>query len=178
MSATLPCVGHEAVYDALFDDAPADLRADAQAKAVALCARCPRPCPDQVITVSEPRTAPELPDGWLPEQREGRALYTGRESWHGTPSGITTYGCPCQACADAHTAHTNRLKAISLGRPMAKSRAYIPTKNRVAAFARMALDLHREGRTTADIALALCVSETDAQRLIDHAQQHLSEAAV
>ncbi|MGW1870967.1 hypothetical protein ACWCPS_36180 [Streptomyces mauvecolor] len=149
MSTGLPCLGNAHVYDALFHDEQPEQREHAQAKASTLCARCPCPCPcpDQVTPASAPRTAPELPEDWLPEHRTGRTLYTGDEPWHGTPTGVVTYGRPCPACTDAHTADRNRRNAVSLGRAMAKSRAYIPTKHRVAAFARMALDLHREGRT-------------------------------
>jgi hypothetical protein len=177
-NSRLPCVGNAQIYDALFAEEPSEQRERAQATASALCGRCPRPCPDKVTPASGPRVAADLPLDWLPEHREGRSLYSGKERWHGTASGVVTYVCPCSACTDAHTADRNRRNAISLGRSIAIGRAYIPTEHRVSVFARMALDLHHEGRTPADIALALCVSEADVPRLVDHARQHLTGAAV
>lgn len=164
-TATLPCVGQEAVYDALFDDEHPDTRATAQTKAAALCARCPSPCPDKVSAASGPRLVTDLEPGWMPDTREGRA------PWHGTRAGVVTHGCTCRRCADAYASNKDRRRDISAGRSVAYGRSYIPIDQRVTAFARIAVDLLREGRTTADIATALCVTEDTALRLIDHAQQ-------
>lgn len=168
LTARLPCVGNAETYDALFEDGQPVLLAAAQAKAAALCARCSAPCPDKVTVSSGPRTAELLPMGWLPPTKDGRPQYTGDEKWHGTPAGLATYGCQCWRCQEAHTNHKNSHNARSLGKSLRTGGGYVPTDQRVAKWAQMAADLNRRGRTHAQIAEELYVTEDTARALLAH----------
>lgn len=165
-TATLPCFGNADIYDALFDDEQAALLAAAQAKAAALCSQCPAPCPDKVTVSSSPRTAELLPMGWLPPTKDGRPQYTGDEKWHGTPAGLATYGCQCWRCQEAHTNHKNPHNPHSLGKSPRTGGGYVPTNQRVAKWAQMAADLNRRGRTVAQIAEELYVTDDTARALL------------
>ncbi|WP_328545413.1 hypothetical protein [Streptomyces europaeiscabiei] len=167
----LPCVGNASVYDALFDDVPQKEQQTARVQAAALCARCPSPCPDKVTETSTTRVVVELAPGWMPDAQEGRALYTGRETWHGTAAGVPTHGCRCQRCTDAYDQHLERHARRTAGQALRTGQSYVRAEDRVDAHAREALQLARKGRTVPDIALALCVTEETALRLIDRAQQ-------
>lgn len=137
--AQLPCTGQTALYDlVLFDDTTAGpARAEAQHRAAALCAACPAPCEQQVTVDTVPQTLVLLPSDWLPPAREGKP-----EPEQRTPR------------------RRQRETLPPVGRD------YVRPAQRVTAWARMAGEDAARGRSLADIALDLCVSEDTAAELI------------
>lgn len=166
LASVLPCVGQQAVYDALFDDVPAATRAAAQATALTLCSRCPLPCPDQVTAASAPRAVEILYDDWMPGETDGRPQYDGTERWHGTASGVTVHGCSCHRCQTAHDAGRARRQEAAAARSIRVGGEYVKPSQRPARWAAMAADLEQRGRTLAQIALELCVSEDTVRALL------------
>ena len=142
--ALLPCAGEPGLYDAvLFDDTPGPARNQAMHRAAALCSTCPAPCPQKVTAGTVPVELVLLEPDWLPPAREGVA----------EPE-LPKFG----------------------PRPRQPARVvgfeYVRTDQRVTAWARMAAEQAALGRSTAVIALDLCVDETTAAELIrlHHAQ--------
>ncbi|MHA4819447.1 hypothetical protein ACXZ65_34420 [Streptomyces aculeolatus] len=171
MTTVLPCLGREAIYDALFDDIAPDRRAAALTEAVQLCSRCPSPCEQQVTAASGPRTAEELPLGWMPAERDGRPQYTGTESWHGTAAGLPTHGCHCPRCVMAYEAHCERQQNTALARRIQTGRSYVPAADRVDHWARWAADLNAAGWNPNDIADQLYVPLATVHLLLDHTKE-------
>lgn len=144
MTAT-PCVGQSDVYDAALydDDIPTAQRTQAVHTAAALCSGCPiaDTCTDRVTLDTQPQPLELLPDNWLPPTREGR---------------------PEPAVPAARTWSKERREgaAITVGRD------YVKPAQRPNAWARMAAELAEQGRTLAQIAEALCISEDTAAALV------------
>lgn len=140
-----PCVGHADLYDtALYDeDAPAAQRAQAIHQAAALCNGCPlaAACEGRVTLDAAPAELVLLPDGWMPPEREG----------------IPQPEAPVRRGWSA-----NRRAAAA----MATGREYVKPEKRPAAWARMAADLIAEGRSVAQVADALCISEDTVRTLL------------
>ncbi|MBV9023350.1 MAG: hypothetical protein JO362_06055 [Streptomycetaceae bacterium] len=145
MNATsTPCVGHSAVYDAaLYDDhLPAAQRAQAVHTAAALCNGCPI-----AASCTERVTADTAP----------RELVLLPDDWmpperEGIPEPeIRTFG--------------PKPKAIVTGFD------YVRPQQRPAAWARMAAGLAGRGRTVAQIADELCVSEDAVRALLGEPQR-------
>jgi hypothetical protein len=141
---TLPCIGNADLYDALFDDVPEGQRQAAQAKAAALCGRCPSPCPQKVTPDAQARTLQLLPTGWMPAATEGRPE-------------------PETPAFGKRRTRQDPLYGIGFD--------YIRPNKRVQTWARMAAERAAQGCRLSDIALDLCVTEDTAQRLIDMASQ-------
>ncbi|WP_435058414.1 hypothetical protein [Streptomyces sp. bgisy060] len=140
----LPCLGHQDLYDALFDDAAPEQREPAHRRAMALCGACPQPCDQQVTAASVPRTVEPLPAGWLPAATEGRSLYTGRERWHGTAAGVS----------------------IRTGG------SYVRSVDRVDHWAAWAAELAADGIDHAAIAAELLVTEDTVRLLLARRQEN------
>ena len=145
----LPCLGHQDVYDALFEDENPERRMAAHRRAVALCSRCPAPCDQKVTDTSGPRRVELLPNGWMPPAREGR------------PSPVVPEG-PSKSPRTA-------VPAIR--------RSYIPPGRRVQHWARWAGELAAAGVPLAGIADHLCVTEDTAQELLEMTHTSLREAS-
>lgn len=171
MTAALPCLGHEDIYDALFDDVAPDRQAAARTEAVQLCSRCPSPCEQQVTATSGPRTTKELPLDWMPADRDGQPQYTGTESWHGTAAGVPTHGCHCQPCVKAYAAHCERQQNTALARRIQVGQSYVCPADRVEHWARWAADLNAAGWSPNAIADQVCVPPATVPLLLDHAKE-------
>ena len=139
----LPCVGRSALFDLVLfnDEAPADERAAARAEAAGLCARCPSPCPEKVTADTAPRHLVLLDDDWMPPAAEGKPE-------------------PQVPAARTWSADRRAGAAVTVGH------GYVRPHQRPAAWARMAADLAARGRTLAEIAASLCVSEDTAAALL------------
>lgn len=159
----LPCTTRLDVYDALFDDEAPEQQAAAHRVAVRLCGSCPAPCDQKVTSTSTPRVAEELPELWLPATTEGRAEFTGRESWHGRPYALRVHGCQCQRCSSAHQPGAP-IRAPRVTWP--KSTAYIRPADRISASATEAAGLAAKGMTVQQIADLMCVTVPTAEALL------------
>ena len=139
----VPCLGHADLYDAvLFDEGPSAHREQALHRAAALCGTCPAQC-DQMVTIDTSRRELVLLDpDWMPPAREGKP--------EPEPQVVRK------------RAKTN-LPPIG--------RDYIRPDQRIAAWARMAAERIAAGRSHADIAEDLCVTEETVGLLIALAQQ-------
>lgn len=136
---TLPCATQPALYDIVLfdDDVPAETRAAARVKAVALCATCPRPCDERVTTATRPRTLVLLPDDHMPPATEGRRA----------PE-VPQFG-----------GTRRRQPQVAVGWD------YVRPHQRVAAWTRMAGQMAAAGRSIPEIAAGLAVDEATAARL-------------
>ncbi|WP_098894223.1 hypothetical protein [Streptomyces sp. t99] len=171
--AVLPCLGHQDLYDALFDDADPEQWEPAHRRAMALCGACPQPCDQQVTATSAPRTVDLLSAGWMPAATEGRSLYTGKERWHGTAAGVATYGCSCARCEHAHEAHLVRHRDRARGQSLRTGASYVPTTDRVDHWAAWAAELADGGTDHAAIAQELLVTEDTVRLLLARRQEHV-----
>jgi hypothetical protein len=142
---TTPCVGNAAVYDtALYDeDVPPARRTAAIHTAASLCNGCPIniTCGDRVTLDSAPTELVLLPADWMPPEREGTAA-------------------PEAPPVRRRSARRLQAAAITTGRD------YVKPAQRPAVWARMAAGLIAEGRTVAQTAEALCVSEDTVHQLL------------
>lgn len=170
--AALPCLGHQDLYDALFDDVPTAQRELARRRAMALCGGCPQPCEEQVTAASAPRTVDLLADNWLPDATEGRSQYTGRERWHGTAAGVATHGCRCGRCQRAHDAHLARHRDRAQGQSLRTGASYVRAADRVDHWAAWAAELAADGTDHAAIAAKLLVTEDTVGLLLARRQEH------